>query len=383
MKKFLFSVVVLACLGTALFLIFRPKDKIDPGMTIKTGIENFSPAGTGEAIVDMVTDWYEAVGTVRPQSEIKIQARITAQVVDVKVRPGNKVKKGQLLISLDNRQFLSRLDQARQARKAAVAAEKQAGQAVIAAQAAFSRIESTYNRTRKYFDSQAATKVDLEKAEAAFLQAKAETGRAKEALSAATAGIHGAREVVNEAEIALGYTEIKAPAGAEILKRMVEPGDMALPGQTLLVLKTSDQLRLEAFVREGLINKVKFGDTISVTIDTLATTVTADVEEIIPYADPQTRTFLVKALLPEIDGLFPGMFGKLLIPVKQRRAVLIPGAAVRRVGQLEMLYVKTDPGWRLQYIKTGRLFDNRIEVLSGLSGGETIAISYGRAGAKE
>ncbi len=132
-------------------------------------------------------------------------------------------------------------------------------------------------------------------------------------------------------------------------------------------------MRLEAFVREGLINKVKSGDTISVTIDTLATTVTADVEEIIPYADPQTRTFLVKALLPEIDGLFPGMFGKLLIPVKQRQAVLIPGAAVRRVGQLEMLYVKTDAGWRLQYIKTGRLFDNRIEVLSGLSGGETIA----------
>ena len=87
---------------------------------------------------------------------------------------------------------------------------------------------------------------------------------------------------------------------------------------------------------------MKSGDTISVTIDTLATTVTADVEEIILYADPQTRTFLVKALLPEIDGLFPGMFGKLLIPVRQRQAVLIPDAAVRREGQLEMLYVKTD-----------------------------------------
>ena len=379
MKKILFSTAVLACLGLVLFLMFRSKDKIEPDMAARTATESFSPARTGKAVLENVTDWYEAVGTVRPGSETRTQAQITAQVVAVNVKPGASVKKGQLLITLDNRRFLSRLDQARQAQKAAIAAEKQAEQAVIAAQAAFSRTESAYNRTRKYFASQAATEVDLEKAEAAFLQAKAELGRVKESILAATAGIQQAREVVNEAEIALGYTEIKAPADSEVLKRMVEPGDLALPGRPLLVLKTSEQLRLEAFVREGLINKVKPGDTIRVIIDTLATTVNADVEEIIPYADPQTRTFLVKASLPEIDGLFPGMFAKLLIPVKEHQAVLIPDSAVRRVGQLELLHVKRDTGWRLQYIKTGRLFDDRIEVLSGLSGGETIALG----GAKE
>ncbi len=62
-----------------------------------------------------------------------------------------------------------------------------------------------------------------------------------------------------------------------------------------------------------------------------------DVEEIIPYADPQTRTFLVKAALPFINGLYPGMFGKLRIPVLTEKVVVIPANALRKVGQLELV----------------------------------------------
>jgi multidrug efflux pump subunit AcrA (membrane-fusion protein) len=92
----------------------------------------------------------------------------------------------------------------------------------------------------------------------------------------------------------------------------------------------------------------------------------------VPYADPVSRTFLVKAGLPVVEGLFPGMFGKLRIPVGEREIVRIPAKAVRRVGQLELVYVKHADTWFSRFIKTGQPSGELIEVLSGLDGQEEI-----------
>lgn len=347
-------------------------EKIEPGAVSDNENAGVTPLKTAELSVKYITDWYEAIGTIRPRTETSIQSQVTAQVVKVHVNPGARVKKGQMLVSLDNRQFRSRLDQARQSYKAAVAGEEQARHSVAAATAALKEAESAYQRTRKYLQSQAATSQEMERAESAYLQAKAGLETAKEALAAATARIRQAQEVVNEAEIAMGYTAIKAPENGEVLKRLVEPGDLALPGKPLAILRTSGMLRLEAYVREGLIQRVKPGQHLEVSINTLNKTVDAEVEEIIPYADPQTRTFLVKASLPPMEGLYPGMFGKLLIPVEKHPAVLVPKEAVRRVGQLELVWVKRNDFWKSRHVKTGRMIDGDLEILSGLSGDETI-----------
>lgn len=336
--------------------------------------EAFVPAETVQASVETVTDWYEAVGTVRPRTETRIEAQVTAQVMDVKVNPGDKVAKEEVLVTLDNRRFLSRLDQAKQALKSAIAGKAQAEQAVIAARAAFAQAEADYKRIKTYFKSQAATARDLENAESAYLQAKAGLSKTKEALSGAEARIRQAREVVKESEIALSYTEISAPEAGEVLKRLVEPGDMALPGKPLVVLQTSGFLRLEAYVREGLIKLVTPGSELSVSIDTLDVTTHAEVEEIVPYADPETRTFLVKAALPRIRGVYPGMYGKLLIPVEEQSVVMIPYKAVRHVGQLELVQVKEDDRWRSCFVKTGKKIGDQVEILSGLRGNEIVGL---------
>ncbi len=339
-----------------------------------------SPAGSAEevrsirAATEKVTDWYEAVGTIRPRTESSIEAQVTAQVLDVKVRPGDKVEKGQVLVSLDNRQPTSRLDQSRQGLKSATAGKKQALQGVAAARAAFHQAEANFRRTRKYFQSQAATSQQLEVAESAYLQAKAGLSQAREALTAAEAGIRQAEEVVREAEISLGYTVISAPEDGEILRRLVEPGDLALPGKPLVILQTAGHLRMEAYVREGLIRKVGPGTHLSVYVTTLDKRLDAVVEEIVPYADPQTRTFLVKSSLPATPGLYPGMFGRLLIPVEEHEAVVIPEAAVRKIGQLELVSVQEGDAWQCRYIQTGKQVRDGIEVLSGLAGGETLRL---------
>jgi HlyD family secretion protein len=132
-------------------------------------------------------------------------------------------------------------------------------------------------------------------------------------------------------------------------------------------------LRLEAYVREGLITRVTSKTALEVNIDTLTIWVPATVEEIVPYADPKSRTFLVKVAMPPIEGLYPGMFGKLRIPVGRRRIVTVPASAVRRVGQLELVTgQQTDDGWQTRHVKTGARIGDAVEILSGLDGTETI-----------
>jgi HlyD family secretion protein len=66
------------------------------------------------------------------------------------------------------------------------------------------------------------------------------------------------------------------------------------------------------------------------------------VEEVVPSVDPATRTILVKVGLPEQEDVFPGMFGRLLLPVREREVVLIPKKALRKIGQLEVVTVSTE-----------------------------------------
>lgn len=327
---------------------------------------------TDTAKIEKATQWYDAVGTIRPRTETSIESQVPAQIIKVMISPGSKVKRGDTLFVLDSRQFSSRLGSAKEGLKAAQAAKEQANQGLIAAKANFAQAESEYTRVKKYFETEAATRQQLEQAKASFITAQAAVKQAREALLAAEAGIKQAGAGINEANISQGYTVIKAPDNGQILRRMAEPGDMALPGKPLAVMRTSGALRIEVFVREGLISKVTPGMELDVEIKTLSTQTKAIVNEVVPYADPKTRTFLVKAQLPAMEGAYPGMYGKLKIPVTESDVITIPANAVKTVGQLQMVLVKGKEGWKSRYIKTGLAMGERVEVLSGLSGNETV-----------
>jgi multidrug efflux pump subunit AcrA (membrane-fusion protein) len=285
---------------------------------------------TDKAKIEKATQWYDAVGTIRPRTETSIESQVPAQIIKVMIASGSKVKRGDTLFVLDSRQFSSRLGSAKEGLKAAEAAKEQANQGLVAAKANFAQAESEYARVKKYFETEAATRQQLEQAKANFITAQSAVKQAKEALIAAEAGIKQASEGINEASIAQGYTVIKAPDSGEVLRRMAEPGDMALPGKPLAVMRTSGALRIEVFVREGLILKVKPGMELDVEIKTLNTRTKAIVNEVVPYADPKTRTFLVKAQLPAMEGVYPGMYGKLQIPVTESDVITIPSKAVDR-----------------------------------------------------
>ncbi|MBN2466561.1 MAG: efflux RND transporter periplasmic adaptor subunit [Deltaproteobacteria bacterium] len=303
-----------------------------------------------QASVKRVTEFYEAVGTVRPRFEINVEAQVTGRIQDIFVRPGDKVGKGQLLVVLDGQELQARLDQ----NKASLAA----------AQASLTQAESEFERIKTYFEAEAATLRDLELTESSYLNAKAAVERAT--------------KLVVQSEIARGYTRIAASEDGEVVKRLVEPGDVAWPGKPLIILQTRGALRLEALVREGLINLVSAGMPLTVVVGAIDARLRGTVEEVVPSADPTTRTFLVKVGLPLHEGLYPGMFGRLMIPIEERTVVVVPQDAVIRIGQLEEVMLRENGLWQRIFVMTGQAFDDgTVEILSGLNGGETLALKGG------
>ena len=376
---------VLPPLGGAVLLVllmlymtgmFTP-NRVGPETRVPAPPAPEAPGETAEARVETVTEVDRAVGTVRPRTETRIEAQVTARILEVKVRPGDDVNRGDVLIVLDGSQLRSKVDQARQAVLSAQARRRQAAQAVRSAEAVFAEAEAAYERTRTYFQGEAATEQDMERARSAFLQAKAGVERAQQSLQEAEAGVRQAEQVVEESRIALGYTRIEAQESGQVAKRMAEPGDMAWPGKSLLLLQTRGALRLESLVREGLIDRIRIGSHMKVSVDVLDRELEGTVDEVVPFADPVTRTFLVKVSLPRAEGLFPGMFGRLLVPVEEHEIVTAPREAVVRVGQLEMVTVRAGERWERIFVKTGRVMGDRVEILAGLDGGETLALDGG------
>jgi multidrug efflux pump subunit AcrA (membrane-fusion protein) len=110
-----------------------------------------------------------------------------------------------------------------------------------------------------------------------------------------------------------------------------------------------------------------------VTVDALGQTFEGTVDEIVPAAEPGSRSFLVKVGLPSAPGLFPGMFGRLLIPVGEVERRYIPAAAVNQVGQLDFVDIASNQGRVRRFVRLGRTGPaDTVEVISGLADGEKI-----------
>lgn len=287
-----------------------------------------------------------AVGSIEPVREANIASKLLANVVEVHVHAGQQVKKDQVLIRLDDRDLKARLAQARAA--------------VEAAQARLERAQIEYDRVNRLFEEGNATQIEFDRAETDLKAARAELQRA--------------RQAVREAETLLSYATIKAPMDGRVIDKFVDVGDTVRPGQLLLTMFDPTQMQLIARVRESLAQRLKVGDKIGVKIDALKIGCEGTIGEIVPRAEAASRAFDVKVVGPCPPGVYPGMFGRILIPLDPQEVLLIPAAAVRRIGQLDIVDVVVDGRLHRRAVQLGRRYGDAVEVLSGLRPGERVAL---------
>ncbi|MFO8031494.1 MAG: efflux RND transporter periplasmic adaptor subunit [Desulfohalobiaceae bacterium] len=320
------------------------------------------------------TQHYQAVGSIQPLRKTRISSLVQARVQKVLVRPGDQVHPGQELVILDDREFKSRLKQSRQELQAAQAARQGAKQEVQAAQARLQEAEPDYRRLSSLQAQDMASQQDLDRARSAFLQAKAGLEQAKMGLQEAEAREQLLQERIFELSVQLDYTRIQAQEQAEVVQRMVEPGDTAAPGKALLSLQSRD-LRMEARVPEGLLQQVTPDREYTVHVDPLQQDFQARLTEIEPAADPGSRSFLVKLQIKQPgQDLYPGMFARLLLDLGQREQLLLPIAALRHVGQLPIVEVLENGRAKTRHVRLGQRIGGCVEVLSGLESGERVLL---------
>jgi len=214
------------------------------------------------------------------------------------------------------------------------------------------------------------------------VRVSAETEPAFEAVPASVeAQLAGARQAAEEAQTALGYSRITSPIAGRIVDRFAEPGDTVQPGQKILSLYNPFSLRVEARVREGLALALTPGEELAVAVPAVNKAFTARIEEIVPAADPASRTFEVKASLTAQNGLLPGMYARLRVPAGERERLLVPADRVRRVGQLDVLWVAGENGVERRFVRLGPAReDGQVEILAGVSAGEQVLPPPGQAG---
>ncbi len=302
-------------------------------------------------VVHEVTKEYieEAVGTLKAASRSEISAKILATIQEMHVAAGDIVHKGDLLVTLNTRELESRLSQAREV--------------LAAAEAALEEARRDFERAESLIRSNAISKQEFDSSQARLNVAQADRRRAQQA--------------VEEAEVLLSYSQIRAPKDGRIVDRLAEPGDTAQPGKPLLTLYDVSTLRLETPVLERLAVKLKVGQKLTVHVDSIDQDFEATIDEIVPQADAASRSFLVRASLPRSDNLYEGMYGRLQIPAGSRRHLCLTTDAIRRIGQLEFVDVVLEDGTlQRRLIKTGRLgMPGRVEVLSGVEAGDRVVLA--------
>ncbi len=337
----------------------------------------------------------DQVGTLRAQNEAQVSSRIMAQVKEILVREGDNVVGSDgngpptIMARLDDRDIQAKL---RQAQSQSMAMDRAVEVARAKVAAARAQVESTraskekdlsdYRRYQDLRREQAATGQQLEHAraqkdiaEAQAVAALQEVQAAQGEIARAQAQKEQAEAAITEARAMLSYAVIQAPFTGQLVRKMVNVGDMASPGQPLFFLETPSRPELHAALSESLVQYLKTGQDLEVRIDALNLSSEGKIREIVPQSDPSTRTVLVKVSLPVERRLVNGLFGRLRIPYSQYNALVIPSKAVSEVGQLPLVEVIDMDGYaQRRFVTLGERHGDLIEVLSGLGENEEVII---------
>lgn len=310
-----------------------------------------------------VPDIFQAIGTVQAEETAQLAPQMMGTVTAVNVTEGSHVTAGQILARISAAQPQASLAQAQASLSAA-------RHQVAAAESGQSLAASTMQRYELLRQRKSVSAQEYDEVRQRLQAASAR-------LDVAKAGEAQANAAVTQADTALSFTEIRAPFACIVTKRLVDPGALASPGMPLFTVESTGRYHLEATVDESRLPFIRSGESVKVTIDSIANNQLAGkVTQINPAGDAGTRSFTVKIELPKVAALRSGLFGRVNFVRGQRTSIVIPQSATVRHGDLTSVYVVgPDKIAHLRFITLGNNIGNNVEVLSGLSPDETIVAS--------
>lgn len=310
---------------------------------------------SGVAEIREVDLAYSAEAVIEAVRQSTVAAQIAGRIVDIRFDVGDYVKKGEVIVRIDERA----------ATQAVAASEAQVREAEAAARNA----RLSFERSRQLFAQKFISQAALDKAEADYKQAQAR-------LAAVLAG-------AGAAATERSFATIVAPYSGVVSARHVELGEMAVPGKPLMTGFDPASLRAAANVPQSQVPAIQASGRARVEIPSLGRWIEARAITVVPAADPRTHTTRVRLDLPEdLRGVYPGVFARAHFTVGRAERLLVPREAVFRRSELTAVYVLDEKGHpRLRQVRLGTAGDERaVEVLAGLKPGERVALEPVKAG---
>ncbi len=281
------------------------------------------------------SDVVTAAATLVPHEQVMLRPEVDGRIASLNFREGQIIKKGSVMVKLDD-------------------AEQRA--ALAAAEADHKLAESRFKRNE-------------ELAGKGFIS--------QQALDEARANLDIVKAKVEGARVALARTVIRAPFTALAGLRKVSPGAYLKKGDDIVELAAIDQLNLDVRVPEVYLPLVKIGQPVSVTVDALpGRAYSGKVYAMEPVVDLATRGALVRARIPNTGGdLKPGMFARVTANLGSRpNAVVVPEQAILPKGKQTYIYKVVEGKADLTPVQLGRRSPGRVEVVTGIRAGDTIVV---------
>ena len=290
-------------------------------------------------------------GKIQAVNSADLSTRMMGYVDKIHVKVGEKVTKGQLLVSLNSTDL--------QAKKAQINAS------IAQAKAAFINAEKNYNRFQNLQKSNSITQKEMDDMTANYQTAKA--------------GLEAAKQLKTEINAQLAYSNIIAPFNGIITQKNIENGDMATPGAPLISIENPSAFKVVAMVPETEISEIKREMEVRVLVKSIKATINGKVTAISSSSKSTGGQYLVKIELEKsTTPIFSGMFATVQFPSKKKskNMVLVSKEALISKGQLQGVYTVSQSNTALlRWLRLGRTYGNQVEVLSGLSINESYIIS--------
>lgn len=352
-------IVQIATLASAV-LILTSVGCSNERQSVSSVPETVSNVSLVSAQTASIADVVEAVGTLRAAETSQLAAQLMGTIVEIRVREGDHVQRGQVLAVIDDAQPRAALDRA-------TAGEMAAQQEISASESDLSLAEATFKRYQTLYDRKSVSPQEFDEIKARYQAAQARREMAR-------AGQSQAKAALQQARTALSYAQIVAPFDGLVTEKKADVGTLATPGMPIFTVEDLRRYRLEATVNETDLHFVRQGQQVSVSIDAIGDRgLKGKVVEIVPAADPGSRSFLVKIELPSDPALRSGLFGRAQITRGERTALLVPRTAIVERGQLQGIYVLDQNRIvGLRYITLGKPSAQQVEVLAGLQPGEML-----------
>jgi len=231
-------------------------------------IEVTTEKATRRTILETVS----ASGKIQPQTEVKIQSEVSGQIIELPVKEGDLVTKGQLLVRINPDLYTSAYNRALAALNSSKSNLSSSKARFAQAEAQFNVAELNYKRQKKLHEDGAISNAELETATSNWQTAKAEMTAANENIASAQFAIQSSEAGVNEASDNLKRTTILAPMTGTVTTLSKEQGETVLgnnmmSGDVIMKISALSTMEVNVEVNESDIVRVKMGDTASVEVD--------------------------------------------------------------------------------------------------------------------